>query len=407
MKKKKITLLLFILILVTGCKKNPTPEVKELFDPYNIPEEVNVTCNTQDYEVYSDIHTEDLIIANNAVITNHETLFYEELGTYTKTFELAYNDKVYKKDCSFNIVDTTSPIFISAATTRYVLVNSSDDLCNGIAYGDIYDNTPSCVVSGDYNLNKLGTYTITYSITDQSGNVNTKNTTLKVVNKIPTSSSNGQARIQFSDMIAKHKNENTLVGIDVSRWQGNINFEKVKAAGADFVMMRMAVSSDFDKEISLDSYFKTNIVNAKAAGLKVGVYIYSSAINEEQAREHARYALNNLNGTELDFPIAYDWENWSKFSKYKTSIYNISNAFNAFADEINSNGYQTMLYGSKNYLENIWINRNNYPVWLAHYVNSTTYTGDYIMWQLGNTGRIDGINGDVDIDIYYINKAGN
>ena len=74
---------------------------------------------------------------------------------------------------------------------------------------------------------------------------------------------------------------------------------------------------------------------------------------------------------------------------------------NAFMTEVKTNGYEAMLYSSKFYLETIWTNKLKFPVWLAHYTNSTSYEGDFIIWQLCNDGHIDGINGDVDIDVLY------
>lgn len=106
----------------------------------------------------------------------------------------------------------------------------------------------------------------------------------------------------------------------------------------------------------------------------------------------------------LDLGIAFDWENWSKFRKYKINIHELNAVFDAFATFIKSKGYDPILYSSKFYLENIWENKNNETVWLAHYSRTTNYAGDYYIWQMSNIGKIDGINADVDIDILYKNK---
>ena len=205
----------------------------------------------------------------------------------------------------------------------------------------------------------------------------------------------------FSDIVKKHKKDNTMIGIDVSRWQETIDFEKVKEAGCEFVIMRIGINSDIDKDISKDSYYDNNIRKAKEAGLKVGVYVYTSAINEDMAKEHAKETIKYLNNEELDFPVAYDFENWSKIKSYNINLYDLENSLNTFAKELKKEGYDTMLYSSKWYLENVWINGNDYPVWLAHYTPETSYQGKYIMWQRTNIGKIDGISTDVDIDILY------
>ncbi len=107
-----------------------------------------------------------------------------------------------------------------------------------------------------------------------------------------------------------------------------------------------------------------------------------------------------LEGKELDLPVAFDWESWSHFQKYKMSIVDINNLFYEFAGIMDENGYSTILYASKYYLEIIW-EPAGYDVWLAHYVKETSYEGDYTMWQTGSIGRIDGCDEDVDTDILF------
>ena len=166
-------------------------------------------------------------------------------------------------------------------------------------------------------------------------------------------------------------------------------------------MIRIGVQTKSGGEINIDPYYYQNIENAKNVGLKVGVYLYSIAINIEDAINQANWVINTLDKEKLDLPIVFDWENWSKWNNYKISFYDINNIANTFLKTVEDNGYKGMLYGSKYYLENIWTNKLEYPVWLAHYTKKTSYKGDYMMWQLSNTGKIDGINGDVDINILY------
>ena len=195
-----------------------------------------------------------------------------------------------------------------------------------------------------------------------------------------------------------------MVGIDVSKWQGDIDFNKVKNAGCEFVIIRMGSNTAPEKDMSEDAYFRTNLKNAREAGLKVGIYSYSSATTPEIARKQAKWMKSVLNHEEFDFPIAFDWENWSKFMDYNINLHTLNETFNAFYDELSTDGYTSMLYGSASYLANIWENKFDYPVWLAHYTSKTDYSGEYIMWHMSNTGRIDGINGDVDIDVYFKNN---
>jgi GH25 family lysozyme M1 (1,4-beta-N-acetylmuramidase) len=169
-------------------------------------------------------------------------------------------------------------------------------------------------------------------------------------------------------------------------------------------MMRIGVSNKPDEELAMDSKYKNNIKNAKEAGLKVGVYLYTAAINEDMAKEAANFVIKCLDGESLDFPIVFDWENWSKFRSYQISIHDLNNVFLTFDKELKKHNLSSMLYSSKYYLQIMWENRikDNYPVWLAHYnENGTDYTGKYTMWQLCSDGRVAGINGDVDINVLY------
>ena len=110
-----------------------------------------------------------------------------------------------------------------------------------------------------------------------------------------------------------------------------------------------------------------------------------------------------LNGKQIDLPVAFDWESWWNFQKYKMSIVDINNLFYEFADIMAQNGYKTILYASKYYLEIIW-DPAGYDVWLAHYGKQTSYEGDYSIWQTGSIGRIDGCSEDVDTDILFKSK---
>jgi len=106
----------------------------------------------------------------------------------------------------------------------------------------------------------------------------------------------------------------------------------------------------------------------------------------------------------LDFPIAYDFENWDDLQKLKISQYDLTNYVDLFKEEVSKDGYDVMIYGSKLYLEKAW-NNKKYSEWLAHYVPNpsdvSSYKGKKILWQICNDGIVDGINGYVDIDIYY------
>jgi GH25 family lysozyme M1 (1,4-beta-N-acetylmuramidase) len=109
--------------------------------------------------------------------------------------------------------------------------------------------------------------------------------------------------------------------------------------------------------------------------------------------------IQRLDGEELDLPIAFDWEDFGAFQTYKMSFYDLNKLYDVFEEEMNAAGYDTMLYSSLIYLENVWSKKDTRPVWLAQYADKPDYNGPYMMWQASDTGRIDGIDGDVDMDI--------
>ena len=104
-----------------------------------------------------------------------------------------------------------------------------------------------------------------------------------------------------------------------------------------------------------------------------------------------------MDGRKLDLPVAFDWECFSYFNQFDLSLYGLNEVAESFFQTIEDAGYETMLYGSKNYLNNLWIYNQN-DIWLAHYTKSTDYDKEYQYWQFTNQGKIPGISGFVDIN---------
>lgn len=386
----KVVFLLIFSLFLFGCDK--------------VDEEVHehIKIKENNIEVYSDTYLYDIFDTKDIEIkTENRLLNTKKIGQKKYTIEYVYDKKTYDYDITYNVVDTEAPRYFGG-TNKTILKNYEGELCDLIMFGDNYDSKPKCIIEGHFDLSKVGTYKVTYKITDSSNNITDINVTLNVIEKRKSSgSTTSTKKTEFSDILKKYKTEKTEVGIDVSKWQGDIDFRKVKNAGASFVMIRIGVQTKQNGELNIDPYFKQNIKNAKEAGLKVGVYLYSIATSSKEAIEHAEWALKTLDNEKLDLPIVFDWENWSKWNSYNMSFYDINNIANKYIETVVNKGYEGMLYSSKYYLENIWTNKYNYPVWLAHYTDKTSYKGDYVMWQLSNTGRIDGIYGDVDINVLY------
>ena len=299
-------------------------------------------------------------------------------------------------------VDDTAPMFLNLPETVYIEEDGEFNIDKHIGYIDDCDSNVECIVDGDVDTSTPGSYPLTLTLVDDAGNTKTGSMTVKVYT--PSSSGGGgggsdeHKTLAYSDFMARYPDSDIAYGIDVSRYQGDIDFEKVKAAGCEFVMLRAMIYNN--GELGEDRKFEEYYQDAKAAGLLIGVYYYSTDSNLEELHAHCDELLAVLEGKELDLPVAFDWESWSHFQKYGMSIIDINNLFYEFAGIMDANGYSTILYASKYYLEIIW-EPAGYDVWLAHYVKETTYEGDYTMWQTGSIGRIDGISEDVDTDILF------
>ena len=394
---KKFISLFIVLFLMTGCNNK-----------YKLPNDVWVKQDIREIQVYEKKNINDFNLSSNAELDIKDAeIATNEIGDKIVEIPLKYKGKDYIYQLKYKVVDKEAPKYISASTYRTILLNGKTNFCDDIVFGDNYDREPKCRIDGKIDNKNVGKYLVEYVITDSSNNEKRRKLTVNVIEKYETTKTTAKKEkqnLEFSEVIKTHKNENTMIGIDISRYQGDIDFEKVKKAGCEFVIMRIGINSDINKDLSMDSFYLKNIEGAKKAGLKIGVYVYSSATNVDKAIEHAKWVVKNLHNEELDLGIAFDWENWSKFRKYKINIHELNSVFDAFATYVKGHGYEPLLYSSKFYLENIWENKNNETVWLAHYSKSTNYAGPYYIWQMSCIGKIDGINADVDVDILYKNK---
>ena len=302
------------------------------------------------------------------------------------------------------VQDRQAPVFLSFSGSPQINDGSEFDVHKYVGYGDDVDRNVDLTVSGEVDTGKVGTYPIKITLSDDAGHTTSKNLNVQVVNSISSGDSGGSGKKEnFSDFVAKYKTDETSLGIDISRWQETVDFERVKAAGCEFVYMRLGGYDD--GELYTDRYYKANLAGAKAAGLRIGIYWHAEESSPEEVKASVAYLMNVLGGEKLDFPIAYDWEDYKNFERYGMNLQDLNDCFTNFEKEVEAKGYCACLYGSKSFLENVWTKERKNPSWLAHYTSATSYTGAYFMWQHGCTGRIDGISGDVDLDILYDAKA--
>lgn len=346
----------------------------------------------------------DTIGAKELVYTDTQPM-YGGLLNPTKEFTLSYT-----------VVDSTDPIVLWSGDGVTLERGTEFDINNVIGYGDNADPKPECKVDGEVDMNTNGSYPLHVTVTDASGNSVDWDLTVKVADSIPVYTDDSP-RTQFKDFASKYKGDGRSFGIDVSVWQGDIDWEKVRDAGCEFAFIRIGYSEN--GEVTEDSKFEQNLKGARAAGVKVGVYLYSYDNTVDEVRSSAEWIRKRLGGQLLDLPVVFDWEDFGRFQTYEMSFADLNDLYDAFADQMaygsNSNPedaeaasseseatrYDCMLYGSKNPLEKVWAETDTRPVWLANYTDKTEYKGPYKVWQQSCTGRIDGIDADVDMDIMY------
>lgn len=196
----------------------------------------------------------------------------------------------------------------------------------------------------------------------------------------------------------------SVLGIDVSSYQGKINWEKVRQAGVEFVMIRVAGRGYGSSGVLYsDDLAQANYEGARAAGLKVGAYFFSQALTVEEATEEADYILQLTEGWEMDMPIVFDWEcEGENYRTYGLDPRTLTDCTQAFCRRIEAAGRSAMIYFNPNahnkqfYIEEL----TGYGFWLAMYSDQMTYPYHVDMWQYTKTGRVPGIDGDVDINLY-------
>lgn len=198
-------------------------------------------------------------------------------------------------------------------------------------------------------------------------------------------------------------------GIDVSKFQGNIQWDKVAAEGVDFAIIRMGYRGMTEGTLEYDPYFKTNVSNAIKNGIKVGVYFFSQAKNEAEAVAEADFVINAIKDYNITYPVVYDTE---YVSTYDARANNLSmeertKACAAFCDRIAKAGYKPMIYANTKYmvmgidLEQL----TAYDKWFAVYSDKITFPYDFDILQYSETGRINGIEEYVDLDISFIDYS--
>lgn len=377
---------------VTSAVSEPATESQPSTEPVKL-------SGSKTVPVYEELTINEFLTEANIVVLNgSDPLDTSETGEKSVTVKYSAGGKEQEQTLTYVVEDTEAPIILNSGWNPYHRVGEDFDLNDYVGFADNYDSAPVLTYDGYIDPGTIGDYPLTAHVSDSSGNISDWDLTISVVSSVP-SPPDDRERMDFSDF-AYIYGALGRPGIDVSTWQGNIDWSAVRDAGCEFAIIRMGYSYD---SIVMDDCFYANIEGARAAGIDLSVYFYTTANSEDEIREQAKWIADNLNGAELDLPVGFDWEEFGSFQKYGMNIKQINDLYAVFNDEMAKYGYDTMLYSSKNFLNNIWNDHSKSisPVWLAHYVEDTDYEGDYFIWQQSSCGRIPGIYGDVDMNIIY------
>ena len=202
----------------------------------------------------------------------------------------------------------------------------------------------------------------------------------------------------------KKTEKRQLKGIDVSKWNGRIDWKKVKKAGIDFCIIRTGYSK------TVDYKFKYNIEEAIDNGLQIGVYHFSYATTNAKAKEEAEFCLELIKPYKkyITLGVWFDYEYDSVSYSRKYGVYptkeSVTSLAETFCSIVEKNGYSTGIYTNLDFSSNYFTKEvlNKYPAWVACWQSKMTYKDDFVMWQYTDSGRVDGINGIVDMNWYFI-----
>ncbi len=198
---------------------------------------------------------------------------------------------------------------------------------------------------------------------------------------------------------------NSRVGIDVSKWNGEIDWDRVRNAGVEFAIVRAGYRGSVTGSLVEDPCFAANMKGAAASGVPVGVYFFTQAVNEVEAVEEASVVLQLVKEYSLDYPIFIDTEGAGGNGRADgLDAETRTLVCEAFCRTIENAGYKAGVYGSRNwYNNNLYTDRldNDYCIWLAEYRSVPLYQGYYQIWQYTSKGKVDGIDGNVDMNISY------
>ena len=403
-KLKKIIIIVSCIILVVGLA------IGGYFLYVNIREnneyETALTLvDNLNIEAGKYIRLKDLIANLNGTEEDNFIINTSKTGENTISFKYKCPHGIeHEKTFTINVKDTTAPKILS--DDYYTITKGSTaDLTKKIFAVDNICGKLQTKILGTYDVNKVGNYNVIFSAKDDSGNETLKNVTFKVVEPTPneTKKTTTTKKIEYTDIVKEHKNRNTMIGIDISGYQKDIDWDLLKKSGVEFVFVKIGYQEGFGGDLGYDSRFERNMKEANRVGIPVGGYFFSYAKTVDEIKEQTKFVADGLSKFKVDLPIYFDWEDWSDFNRQELSLYDMNLMAHTFQDEMKNYGYESSIYGSAYYLRTIWTAEEFDKIWMAQYNDKVTYKGKYYIWQRCDYGHIEGIDGNLDVDIMYLN----
>ena len=201
----------------------------------------------------------------------------------------------------------------------------------------------------------------------------------------------------------KLQNLTSYAGVHVSAFQGKIDWKQVKASGIDFAIIRLGYRGYESGKLVEDEYARANLKGAKDAGLRVGAYFFSQALSIKETDQEIQFMLSILGNTKLDMPIVLDWEIPADTARTRNmDSRTLTDIQRHFCGQMRDQGYQPMIYFNWHQSEHLYVlhELEEYPFWLALYQDRMTYPWKVEMWQYTDRGRVPGISGNVDLNVY-------
>ncbi len=200
-------------------------------------------------------------------------------------------------------------------------------------------------------------------------------------------------------------NRLTTLAVDVSEFQQNVDWDSLYQEGVTVAIIRVGFRGYGSGAVVLDEMFEEHVLGAKAAGLKVGVYFYSQAMNYDEGVEEANFVLENIYGMDIDGPVVIDTEDPYSEEARTNGLSNDlrTDGVVAFCDTVKSAGYTPMIYANRNwYAQSLDMTRlGEYKLWLAQYANLPDFPYEYVGWQYTDQGSLWGVDGAVDLNVWF------